>query len=87
MFGEAVYALCGVTSILCAVLLLRGWRATRAPLLFWASLCFIGLAINNIIVILDFVLLPPSIDLYWYRTPFAVAGMLVLVYGLVREAR
>ncbi|MGH8219595.1 MAG: DUF5985 family protein [Steroidobacteraceae bacterium] len=87
MLGEAVYALCGITSTLCAVLLWRGWRATGAHLLFWASLCFVGLAINNILVILDFVFLPTVVDLYWYRTPFALAGMLVLVYGLVREAR
>ncbi len=85
--AEAVYILCGVTSILCAILLLRGWRASRARLLFWASLCFICLAIDNIVVVIDFVLTPPSVDLYWYRTPFALAGMLVLVYGLIRESR
>jgi Family of unknown function (DUF5985) len=84
---EAVYALCGVTSILCAILLLRGWRETRARLLFWASLCFIGLAIENIVVFIDFVLMPPEVNLFWYRTPFALAGMIVLIYGLVREAR
>lgn len=85
--AEAVYALCGVTSILCAILLLRGWRDTHARLLFWASLCFIGLALDNIVVFIDFVLTPRSVDLYWYRTPFALAGMLVLVYGLIRETR
>ncbi|HXS27657.1 MAG TPA: DUF5985 family protein [Steroidobacteraceae bacterium] len=85
--AEAVYALCGVTSILCAILLLRGWRETRARLLFWASLCFIGLALDNIIVFIDFVLTPASVDLFWYRTPVALAGMLVLVYGLIRETR
>ncbi len=84
--AEAVYALCGVTSIVCAILLLRGWRNTRARLLFWASLCFIGLAIDNIVVFIDFVL-EPDVDLYWYRTSFALAAMLVLVYGLVRETR
>ena len=84
--AEAVYALCGVTSIVCAILLLRGWRETRARLLFWASLCFVGLALDNIVVFIDFVL-EPDADLYWYRTPFALAAMLVLVYGLVRETR
>ncbi len=87
MIAEAVYVLCGVTSILCAILLFRGWRVTRAPLLFWASLCFIFLALDNIVVVLDFVVTGPNVDLYWYRTPCALAGMLVLVYGLIRETR
>ena len=87
MIAEAVYVLCGVTSILCAILLFRGWRTTRAPLLFWASLCFIGLTIDNIVVVLDFVVTGPNVDLFWYRTPSAIAGMLVLVYGLIRETR
>ena len=86
MIAEAVYALCGVTSILCAILLLRGWRNTRARLLFWAGLCFIALALDNIVVFIDFVL-EPDVDLYWYRTPLAVSGMLVLVYGLITETR
>lgn len=87
MIAEAVYILCAVTSILCAILLLRGWRATRMSLLFWASLCFVCLALDNIVVVLDFVVTGPSVDLFWYRTPFALAGMLVLVYGLIRQAR
>ena len=85
--AEAVYALCGVTSILCAILLLRGWRETRARLLFWASLCFICLAVDNTLVFVDFVVTGPSVDLFWYRTPVALVGMLVLVYGLIRETR
>ncbi len=85
--AETVYALCGVTSILCAILLLRGWRSGRAPLLLWAGLCFVGLALDNVVTFVDFVLTPPTVDLYWYRTSFALAGMLVLVYGLVRESR
>lgn len=85
--AEIVYALCGLTSILCAILLLRGWRETRARLLFWASLCFICLAIDNVMVFIDFVVTPPSVDLFWWRTPPAIAGMLLLIYGLVREAK
>jgi Family of unknown function (DUF5985) len=85
--AEAVYILCAVTSILCAALLLRGYRATRTRLLFWASLCFVFLAINNVILYVDLVVLPPQIDLFWYRNIAAVAGMLVLVFGLVWETR
>ena len=85
--AEAVYILCAVTSILCALLLLRGYRATRTRLLFWASLCFVFLAINNVVLYIDLVVLPPQIDLFWYRNMAAMAGMLVLVFGLVWESR
>jgi len=85
--AEAVYILCAVTSILCAVLLLRGYHATRTRLLFWASLCFVFLALNNVILYFDLVVLPPQIDLFWYRNAAAAAGMLVLVFGLAWESR
>ena len=83
---EVVYILCALTSILCAVLLLRGYRATRTRLLFWASLCFGFLAINNVILYFDLVILPPQIDLFWYRNAAALIGMLALVFGLTWES-
>ena len=85
--AEAVYILCALTSILCAVLLLRGYRATRTRLLFWASLCFVFLAINNVILYFDLVILPPQIDLFWYRNIAALIGVLVLVFGLTWDSR
>ena len=85
--AEAVYILCAITSILCAVLLLRGYRATRMRLLFWASLCFVFLAINNVILYLDLVVLPTQINLFWYRNSAAVIGMLLLIFGLTWEWR
>ena len=84
---EAVYILCALTSILCAVLLLRGYRATRTRLLFWASVCFGFLAINNVILYFDLVILPPQIDLFWYRIVAALIGMLALAFGLTWESR
>jgi hypothetical protein len=84
--AEAVYILCALTSILCALLLFRGYRATRARLLFWASLCFGLLAVNNVVLYVDLVVLPTQIDLFWYRNAAAVSGMLVLVFGLIWES-
>ena len=46
--AELVYGLCAVTSIFCTLLLFKGYRASRTKLLFWASLCFAGLALNNV---------------------------------------
>ena len=85
--AEAVYILCALTSILCAVLLYRGYRANRTRLLFWASLCFVFLAINNVILYFDLVVLPPNVDLFWYRNTAAVAGILLLLFGLIWDAR
>ena len=87
--AEAVYILCAITSILCAVLLLRGYRATRMRLLFWASLCFVFLAINNVILYVDLVVIPASspVNLFWYRNTAAVIGMLLLVFGLTWESQ
>ena len=85
--AEAVYILCAITSILCAVLLLRGYRATRTRLLFWASLCFAFLAINNVILYIDLVVLPAQVNLFWYRNSTAVIGMLLLIFGLTWESR
>jgi hypothetical protein len=83
--AEVVYALCALTSTLCAVLLLRGYGASRAGLLLWSSLCFAGLAVNNILLFTDLVVLP-AIDLSVWRSGIALAAMAALLVGLVREA-
>ena len=56
--AEAVYILCGVTSVCCAILLLRGYRQSRTMLLFWSSLCFAGLAPNNVLLFVDLLIVP-----------------------------
>jgi hypothetical protein len=83
--AETVYALCALTSILCAVLLLRGYLANRAGLLLWSSLCFAGLALNNVLLFTDLVMFP-AIDLSLWRSGIALAAMAALLIGLVREA-
>ena len=86
MIAEAVYVLCAATSTGCAVLLFRGYRSARIRLLFWASLCFIGLALHNVVLFIDLIVLP-NVDLFWWRTAPALAGMLILLYGLIWESR
>ena len=84
MLATAIYILCALTSIICAALLLRGWSQSRARLLFWSGLCFAGLALNNILLILDVAVLP-DVDLELWRTLPALAGVSLLVYGLIWE--
>lgn len=84
--AEAVYLLCAATSIVCGVLLLRGYQISKTQLLFWASLCFLGLAINNVMLFIDLIILP-GVDLFWWRTLPAIGGMTILLYGLISESR
>lgn len=79
--AEVVYILCTATSILCAALLFRSYLDSRARLLFWSSLCFVGLAINNVLLILDLYVV--STDLFYLRTLVALAAMIMLIYGLI----
>lgn len=81
-----VYALCALTSLACAVLLLRGYASSRARLLLWSGLCFAGLAANNVLLLIDQRLVP-AIDLSLWRTLPALAGVALLLYGLVWETR
>jgi hypothetical protein len=83
--GTIVYGLCALTSIACAVLLARGYLASRARLLLWSALCFTGLALNNILLFIDLRIIP-QLDLSVWRTIPAVIGIAVLIYGLVWDA-
>jgi hypothetical protein len=86
MFANVVYILCAATSSLCAGLLFRGYRRTGARLLFWSALCFVGLALNNVMLIVD-VRVMPGIDLSTWRVVPAIAGAALLLYGLIWETR
>ena len=86
IFGTVVYALCALTSIICAWLLLRGYARTRFRLLLWSGICFIGLALNNILLFIDLRVLAET-DLSLVRTLPALAGVAMLLYGLIWEAR
>lgn len=80
--AEAVYILCIITSLACALLLLRGYWQSGVRLLLWSGLCFIGLSLNNALVFVDMVIIP-DIDLSLWRVLVALAGMVILLYGLI----
>lgn len=82
---DLVYVLCALTSLACAVLLLRGYVRTHVRLLLWSGLCFVGLALNNALLILDVNTL--ATDLSNLRTLPALAGVALLIYGLVWDSR
>lgn len=84
MLADAIYALCALTSIVCVVLLVRGYSRSRVRLLFWTAWCFVGLALNNILLMID--VRSAQLDLEMWRTLPAVIGVSLLVYGLVWES-
>lgn len=83
--AEVVYVLCALTSAACATLLLRAFRGSRNRLLLWTGLCFVGLAVNNLVLVVDEMLID-SVDLSTWRVVPAAIGMTILVFGLVSEA-
>jgi hypothetical protein len=91
--AEAVYILCALTSLACALLLWRGYSRSRAPaggggprFLLWACLCFAMLAVNNVLLFVDKVVLPTQVDLTLWRSMAGVVGVLLLNYGLIWDA-
>ena len=83
--AAAVYVLCLLTSVACAWLLLRSWSQTRVRLLLWSGLCFAGLALNNAVLFVDKVVTPDT-DLSLIRLLPALAGLLLLLFGLIWES-
>lgn len=82
MMPGLVYILCAITSLLSAVLLLRGALKRRVGLLFWSSLCFFAMAINNGLLYINFVVLP-DIDLLLATRIATVTGIVLLNVGLI----
>ncbi|PQV63425.1 hypothetical protein B1R32_11280 [Abditibacterium utsteinense] len=77
-----VYLLCAATSLACALLLLRSYRQNRVRLLFWSGCCFVGLALNNVLLFIDLKVFPQT-DLFLLRSLPALIGVLLLIYGLI----
>jgi len=86
MFATVVYILCAATSAVCAALLVRGYRQSGARMLFWSALCFVGLALNNVLLLVD-VNAVAQLDLLTVRVLPALAGVALLLYGLIWETR
>jgi len=80
-----VYFLCFATSAGCGWLLVRSYRRTRSALLMWTASCFVLLSINNLLVVIDLVFLPDSIDLRPARLAANVAALATLLYGFIWE--
>jgi hypothetical protein len=81
-----VYLLCAATCLLCSVMLLRGYARTRVRLLLWSGLCFIGLMLDNIMLYVDFVVVP-DVSLEVVRKVPGLVAIVLLLFGLVWESK
>ena len=79
-----IYLLCVVTSLLCAYLLARAYRQAKTRLLIGSALCFALLAINNLVLAAD-VLLLPDIDLSILQLLTSLSAVCVLLYTFIWE--
>lgn len=79
-----IYALCTFTSLICAVLLLRGYAKSKYRLLLWAGICFVGITLNNALLVAD-KLIFPGVDLLTTRLLVALIALIFLLYGLIFE--
>lgn len=85
LFPALVYLLCLAASLVCTLLLFRAYRRSRVKLLLWTALCFVGLALNNLFLALDMLVIP-DISLLPLRQAASVAAIVVLLYGFIWEA-
>ena len=80
-----IYLLCALTALLCAWLLLRAYKRSGYKLLLWGGLCFVGLTLNNTLLIVDRLIIP-HVDLLFWRLLLALVSFMVLLYGLVWDS-
>lgn len=80
-----IYSLCALTAAACALMLLRTYARTGYRLLLWGGLCFVGLTLNNLLLIVDkFIVL--FVDLSTWRLVLALLALLVFLYGLIWDS-
>ena len=81
-----IYGLCALAAALCAFLLLQAYRRGGYKLLLWSGLCFAGLTINNVLLVID-KLVVPYYDLSGWRAATALLSLMVLLYGLIWDSK
>jgi hypothetical protein len=79
-----VYLLCFLTSLSCCLLLIRSYRRSKNKVLLWSAACFVLLAIDNLLVVIDLILLPNT-DLSVPRLLVTLLAVSTLSIGFIRE--
>jgi hypothetical protein len=80
-----VYLLCFLAAGLCAALLVRQYRRASTPVLVWSAACFVFLAISNLLVVIDQLVLP-DVNLRAARLVLTLLAVSVLLFGFIWES-
>lgn len=83
-FAGLVYLLCFLTSALAAGLLVRQHRASPTPVLLWSAACFVFLALSNLVVVIDQMVIT-EISLRTPRLLLTLFAVAVLLFGFIWE--
>jgi hypothetical protein len=62
----------------------RSYHRGKTRLLLWSCICFVFLALNNLALVLDFLVLP-TYDLRLARLLLALLAVMSLIWGFVWE--
>jgi hypothetical protein len=81
---DILYLLCFCTCLFCCLLLIRNYRFNGSRILLWSAACFVLLALNNLLVIIDLVLLP-TVDLSLARLTASFLAVSILLVGFIWE--
>ena len=82
--AELIYGLCTILSLTIAAMLWRQHRRVPSRMIYWTALCFSGLALSNLLLVLD-KLVMPEIDLRVLRHSVSLLSIGMLLFGLVYE--
>lgn len=84
--AAAVYLLCSLSCLACAVLLFRTYRVSASRFLLWSVIGFVGLTLGNALLFIDLVLVP-NVDLLVYRQLVTFLSVAALTWGFVWDRR
>jgi hypothetical protein len=84
--AEVAYLCCTLTSLFCAVLLLRRYRQNPTRLVLFCGLCFAALALENVVPFVDAIILP-NVDLSIVRNGLGLLGPTILLAGIIGESQ
>ena len=79
-----IYGLCTLLATVIAVMLWRQHRRSPSRMIYWTALCFSGLALSNLLLVLD-KLVFPDMDLRLLRHSVSLLSIGLLLFGLVYE--
>ena len=84
VLAPVVYVLCTLSCTIVFLLLFRAYQRHRTHLLLWSALAFVALALNNLFVFIDVIILT-EVDLQPLRDVFSLGAIGLLIYSFIWE--